>query len=230
MRSTIPVFLIALVLSACGKTGDPDGLPPRDLVLAALSAIEQDDARTAEGLAERLATRGDREATGWRALLLGLAHDLRSRSAEAEVYGPFPARDALPRALAQAEASARAFLEAAMSREDWPEARRNFERAQRRSLALAKKLEEQRGEAPPPAPTDPATGPEPTDPASEERPFVQPSDPPPAAPSPAGFSTERTDSDLRRRLFERIAEREREKRALRIDVRAAAASRTERDW
>jgi hypothetical protein len=218
-----PVLVLVLLAAGCGA-----GESPHEVLARGLAAWRRSDAFGTAAAAERLAASGGAAWYGHRDFLQGLAEDLRSRAAEAELYGPFPRRDAILRALGHAEAAVAHLRMAARSREDWPEARYNVERTQRRLAALRAKREELRDEAgaPPEAPAGGQEGrapdPQPGQPTAQaERPAASPE---------VEIGTTPPADALVERLFRRLAARELEKRALRQRERHRPGAPEVRDW
>jgi hypothetical protein len=130
-----------------------------------------------------------------------------SRSEAAEALAP-------DLAIAQAEDAVASWRFAAASRPDWPAARRNVERG---LLRLERLREKRTGKpAPPPEPEAPEPVPEP---------------PPPEAPEE---TAELEEGELAPRdvlrLLEVVTEKERQKLALRRELRHARAAEVEKDW
>jgi hypothetical protein len=155
---------------------------------------------------------GAAAAAGYRRFLDGTAAWARCDAAESETLRNPAAFD---RAIAEARAAGSHWAAAAVSREDWPAARRNAERA----LLRAKRLEADKarmdraqgkgqGEPPPPPP------PKPSD---------RPADAEVSGPKP--LSREEV-----LKLLDRLAAMEKEKRAVRTEERETRQGGVERDW
>lgn len=173
--------------------------------------------------AEAAARRAQAAAQGARIaplcdFVLGNAAYLRSQVAEAEANRPGGEPTAHEWAVASAVDALAAWRRAAASRADWPEARRNVERA----LLRLKRLREQKAGGrgrieiprdppadPTPPPRDPQPG-EPRDPLETETAELSPSE-------VAG-------------LFDLLREKERKKREMRRADREARGGDVERDW
>jgi hypothetical protein len=197
--------LLALLLASCGR-------PP---VGRALEALRAGDFAAAEALAEDAGDRALRD------FIRGNAAFARSERAEARLKEPDAPPSLLERAAADAEDALVAWRLAAASRDDWPEARRNVERALLRLQRLREKGKEggrggpKPGQPPPDrAPVPPAPPPVPDEAGPAPEPEVDVSELPP----------ERVLA-----LLDALRRKELEKRALRRERRAAATD-VERDW
>jgi hypothetical protein len=138
------------------------GASPELLYDLALAALAVKDPQKAESAAERMAARGGAAFFARRDFLLGNASYQRSEHAEEEAAQPEAELSAYPRAIQHARDARDHWIRAALSRRDWPEARRNVERAIARIAALEAKqdaaMEERRkakASAPPPPPRRP---------------------------------------------------------------------------
>ena len=187
----------------------------------ALASVRAGDLRAAEEAADAMAARGGAEEKALSEFLRGLASFAR---AEADAARPGADRLVRDRAVAHADAARGRFERAAASRDDWPEARRNAERAAlllRRLLRDREVADARRKEgAPPPGPGQPPPPP----PPPPEAPSADPSAPPPGA----------ADGDLPRdrvlELLRRLQAMEEEKAALRRARRAQGQAGVEKDW
>jgi hypothetical protein len=185
--------------------------------LAALRAGMWREAEAAVGKAASLA---GGEFVARRDFVRGNLALARSANAQAQASGPEAEPFAFDVAIAQAEAAVRAWQAAAMSRDDWPEARRNVERAllavaelQRLKAAAEGKQQSKKEQAPAELPTP--------------EPVPEQAEPELAAPdAQAGDHG----ADLVARLLERLARKERERRRVRHDAQLTARGATERDW
>ena len=196
---------------------------PELLFDKALAALGAGELRTAEDAAGRAAALGGAEFAALRDFMAGNAAFLRSVEAERETLKPLPPPSAFDVALAEAEAAQSAWQRAALSRPDWPAARRNVERA----LLRAEQLR-QRKQA---AEKDRQSMPEPRDILESEAEREQP-EPPPAPPqeqeereAPVELSREQLLA-----LFERVDAKEEQRVALRRSLREKQRSSVERDW
>jgi hypothetical protein len=199
-------LLPLLLLAACGGSAAPDAL-------RAIEALRAGDLEAAEAAA------GGADAA-LRDFVRGNVAFARSERAEAAAARPGAPPSLLERAAADAEDALAFWRRAAASREDWPAARRNVERALLRLARLrGKKTEGGRG------------GPKPERPP-EERPA--PPRPPETAGEEPGPEAEVDVSELPPErvlaLLEALRRREAEKRALRQERRSAAGGGAERDW
>lgn len=216
-------FAEALAAFASAETAAGADATPVLLHNLALAALRAGDPARAEAAAERMAARGGPEFAPLRDFVRGNAAFLRAERAALVAREPEAEPFAFDAAIALAATARAAWQRAALSRgeADWPEARRNAERA---LLAIAefeklkKEAEEKRRKKekpPPPPPPEPEKPPE-AEPAPEE-----------AEVAPA--LTLLSDAEVRR-LLERLNAKEREKLALRRAERRARAGGTERDW
>ena len=185
----------------------------------ALAALHVGELRAAEFSAEKSAARGGPEFAGLRDFLLGNAAFIACQRAEAEAN----LRDADPTSLGRAINHARTAGDfwqlAALSRPDWPAARRNVERA----LLKLEELEQQKAEAEanqaPKTEAEPKPPPEPDEPTEEieQDPTLQEA-PPELTPEEIG------------RLLEKLAQIENEKRTLREAWQRMRTANVENDW
>jgi len=200
-----------------------DDAPPALLHDLALSAVRAGDLRAAESAADRLAAAGDDGEKALAGFLRGLASFARAETAAGDAARPGADRLVRDRAVAHAQAAKSRFERAAAARDDWPEARRNAERA---AILLKRLLRDRdvadsrkKDGAPPPGPDAP---PPPLPPPGGPR--EDPAAPPPAA----------ADGEIPRDqvlgLLRRLASMDEEKAAARRARRAAAQSGVERDW
>ena len=221
MRSLAVIAL--LVLSACdGDLGDL--VPPEVLWTEALAALQKGPVIDAEVALEKAVARG---GPAWRPLrdfVAGNAAFERCTRAEAQARGPEAEPFAFDVAIAHAEAAIGHWRTALASRDDWPQARRNLERAfvkleelrRERQSAVDKQRRQRMADSP-----QPATG-ETEEPAGGER-TQEAADP--LAAQAVDLASTQVDELLRR-----LARIEDEKRALRRSTRAAASRNVEKDW
>ena len=193
-----------------------DDAPPARLVNRALAALRAGDLTDSETAAEAAAARGTPEIAALCDFLRGNAAFERclmtERQASTAAAEPF----AFDVAITYARKARGYWQLAAMSRSDWPEARRNVERALLKVDELERKKadreEQQRRK------TDPRPKPKPAPtPDAEQDPAVQP-------------QLKELDPDEVSRLLDKLAEKEEEKRALRRSHRKARMAEVERDW
>ena len=121
-REALDAFLDA-------ETSAGSSAAPELLHNAALAALGAGELVKAEYLAEKAVARGGRAFIGIRDFLHGSAAFKRCETAEARASGPEAEPFAYEEAIAFAESALANWQRAAMSRPDWPEARRNAERA-----------------------------------------------------------------------------------------------------
>ena len=190
----------------------------------ALAALRVRKLRVAEFSAEKAAVRGGPEFEPFREFVFGSAAFARCELAKAETELTDPDPTAFGRAIAHAEQARDAWQRAATSRADWPEARRNVERA---LLALddllARKREADRNrrskrEQTARTPDDP----EQRDPDALVEEVEQ-------DPVPQQGATDLPPGHLER-LLAMLAEKEKEKRALRRARQQVRSVRVEKDW
>jgi len=186
----------------------------------ALAALRSGDLEATEASAAAVARLGGDAFEGRSHFLRGSAAFARAGRTEEASKAPGADATAHERAVAHAEDAVARFRLACASRDDWPEARRNLERA----MLLLDRLRERRSDRkekpppkPPPRPPPEAPKPEPSGEKSEEE-----------APVELVRTELRPEEILA--LFERLREKEAEKAALRRERRAAGAGGAERDW
>jgi hypothetical protein len=192
----------------------------------AIAALASGKTALAEAAAERAFARGGEPYRARRAFVRGSAAFHEGELAAAEAALPDSDPTALDRAIRSVAAARDAWKVAATSRADWPQARRNVERALRKQDELARaKAARDRKKAPAPDETPP--GPDPSaKPPDEPRPNPEASNAPPAVPE-----VDLTPSQIER-LLEILQRDEAAKREQRRALRAArpAAHPSERDW
>ena len=106
-----------------------------------MNALRAGELVQAEIAAEKAAARGGPEVEAWRDFLLGNVAFVRCEKEEHAAMGPRGA-SAIDAALRHAERARKLWELAAAGRADWPEARRNVERARFKIEDLRKKKEE----------------------------------------------------------------------------------------
>lgn len=175
-----------------------------------------------EAAATRAAERGGAVFAARRDFLRGNAAFARGQEAagKAAIGDSGPA--AWDLAIALIEAAGSSWQAAATSRRDWPEARRNAERALRALEELRQKREQARrrqgGEPKPPAPP------------SELPPTTLPQPPDGQPPSPEGQPPVELSAEEMQKLLEQLARQERDKQEQRRARRAGRRGGVERDW
>ena len=187
-----------------------------DRALAALAAQDWVDA---EAAAERAVARGLKPAL--RDFLFGNTAYLRAQRARLGTVRPDAPPTAFQPAIEALEQSVEQWQRALSRREDWPEARRNIERAMLELDEL--RLRQEMASDTQKVPTAPEAEPieEPEDPAEEEQPEEEEPE--------RDELAELTPAQLAE-LWERLAEKEREKRRLRTSKRGLRSADVERDW
>ena len=218
-------------LAACSREGRHDAaLAVEARALEAIRAGRLDDA---EALVREMARAGDEAFEPRVAFARGRLAWARSEAAEAAAAGPGADPTMLEFAIVRAEDAVAAWRRAAASREDWPAARRNVERA----LLRVERLRKAKGERDKKPDAKP-----PPDPKPPPRPDLWPPPPPPPPPLPpkppdARQPTPSPDDALPdltpealARLLERIAAQEQAKRAKRAAVRVERSAGVEKDW
>jgi hypothetical protein len=199
-----------------------DGAPARLGFNRALAALRAGDLGDAEASAKRAADRGDEEVAALCVFLRGNVAYARCVLAERQAATAAAEPFALDVAIKYAQEARRLWQLAAMSRSDWPAARRNVERALRKLEELERKkaAEDERRKkqsepqpVPVPQPNAPEAQPEESDLDAEVTPQLKELQP-----------------DQVLRLIELLERKEREKLALRRAQRATRTAEVERDW
>jgi len=204
----LPGLLLAAV-AACGRS---DGALRSERALEALRAGRLDEA-------EKCAKAGALPGfDAFVAFVRGNVAFARSEELEPQASAPGAPPALFERMVADTEDALAHWRLAATSRDDWPAARRNVERA----LLRLEQLRERRRESqkrkrpdPPPPPPEPAPDTETPPPPPEARPELEEA----ALPEEAV-----------RALLDLLAKKEQQKRELRSERRAAAGAEVERDW
>ena len=187
----------------------------------ALAALRAGDLDAAESAARAATIHGGDEVRGACDLLLGNVAFERARVAAADAHVEGAPAYTFDRAIALCDSARQSWQRAAMSRADWPAARRNVERA----VARLAELERERAKA---QQQEQPGG------AGAGEPQPQPTAVPKPAPAPTQPATVAAEHELPQeeveRLFEKLDEQERNKRLLRAARRQSAAPSVERDW
>ncbi|HLQ38820.1 MAG TPA: hypothetical protein VK348_13505 [Planctomycetota bacterium] len=182
-----------------------------DLALAALRAGRPSEA---EAAAARAAARGGSRFAGLRDFVRGNAAWIRCERAELQASGPEAEPFAFDAAIALAETARNGWQLAAASRPDWPEARRNTERALQKIAELRQQQAAAERNRPPSRQTP-------------DQPEPQPQ--PPQEQQPEPQLTELSPEQLQQ-LFDKLAAKEQQKLALRSTRQQAPDGSVERDW
>jgi hypothetical protein len=215
-------FADAAAAFAAAESEAGDDAPAALLLNRAYVALKLGRPDEAEAAAERAAARGGPSYYGVRDFVLGSAAYQRATILETRADLPNAGPRPFDGAIAFAEAARDAWARAAATRADWPAARRNVERAILKIEALRERRDDaERNRESRPAPEDlPPPPPPPPPPESST-----PTPPPPVADDPGAL-----DAAELKRLLERLAAREREKREVRREDRAKNRVAGERDW
>ena len=240
MAGLVPLLLpLLLILGGCGDRHDRARAITLDA--SAFDALEAGRLEDAEKTAAEAAREGGADFEARRDFLRGAAAFARSELAEEMSKRPDAEPTALEFAIARAEDALAAWRKAASSREDWPEARRNVERALLRvaRLRAEKASKDPKNADKPPEPGDPKAPPTP-------KPGVTPPPPPPALPLPpppadgAGMDVapkpnpvaERPDLSPAEvlRLLDVLRAKDEEKVEKRRTERRVRSADVERDW
>ena len=187
-----------------------------DQALAATRVGRYGEAETAARRAREAP--GGAEITPLCDFLLGNAATLRSQAAEIEANRPGGEPTAHEWAVASAVDALAAWRRAAASRADWPEARRNVERALLRIRRLREQKAGGRGRIEIPRDRPPEPAPSPTEPNPE------------APQDPRDVETADLSPGEVAGLFDLLRDKERKKRAMRRADREARGGDVEKDW
>lgn len=202
----------------------------------ALAALRIGRLTEAETAADAAAEKGGGEFAALRDFLRGNAAFARSDVAAAQAGSAEAEPFALDVAIAHAETARRSWIAAAASRRDWPEARRNVERANLRLEALRKRKSETEASRKKPGAPEPRPVPIPPPPDRRKPPDAPGDETAPDRPkepgtdAPTEAQTVELTPEAVARLFEVLEAREREKAAIRRSRRAARGGEVERDW
>lgn len=208
----------AVAIAAAG-----DEAPPEWSFDEALAALRAGSFREAEAAAERAAERGGPRLALLRDALLGNVAFQRAGIAQRQASGPEAEPFAYDVAIAYAHAARRFWQGCVMVEPDFHAARRNAERA----VAKVSELEREKAAAKADSKHEGAPSEKPVDPdaegATEKPPTDEVTERPLARPEPLTRETLEV-------LLDRLAQKEQEKLALRIEKRAARNATLERDW
>ncbi len=152
MNRTVPTVLLLVLAAVGGALFRPEASRPAPTSAEeswnrALLALAAGDLATAEALAETAVLDGDADFPGRRDFLFGCSAYRRAEAAEILAARPEAGPPALDAAILQARSAAESWLSAARSREDWPAARRNLQRALEKLVFLETRRELMREEA-----------------------------------------------------------------------------------
>ncbi len=183
----------------------------------ALAALRVGNLSDAEASSERAASAGDEQMRVWADFLRGNAAFARCEMAERQAGTVEAEPFAFEIAIRFGEKARDLWMSAAMSRPDWPEARRNVERVLVKLESLrGRKREAEQKKTPRPEP-QPKPLPDPGETRLDEEPV------------PEAEITELSPEQILA-LFERLAKKEREKLAVRRAYRRERMATVERDW
>ena len=205
-----------LLLFGCGGGG-----AAQKALDHALQSLRDGDLRAAEASAERAAARGGPEYAALRDFLHGNVAFVRCVEAGRQASTPAAEPFAWDVALLYGRKARDFWQRAAVSRADWPAARRNVERALLKLEELERKkadAEDRRRRA--------------SDPQPRPRPLPKPRqpDPDPEQGPPDGPQLKELGPEQVLQLLEKLAQKEREKLALRRSQRKAGTAGVEKDW
>ncbi len=210
----------ALAAFRAAEAAAGDDAPAELLYDEALAALRAGELGLADAALRKAAARGAPEVAALCDFLRGNVEFARSELAETR--SPDPSLLALDQAIVDAERAREAWQRAAVSRADWPQARRNVERA----LLRLDDLQRKRAEATQRSEPLPAPRPRLQPPAEPPR----PEDAPQEQPAPIEPQLRELTADELKRLIERLDEQEEAKLALRRARRRAPRSDVEKDW
>jgi hypothetical protein len=216
MTRALVLAVCLLLLAACGAA-EPTAAERG--YAEALRALREGRPRDAAAAAEEAAREDAAAFAPRRDFVRGNVAFAASEAAEAEAEKPDAPPDALEVALAHAEDAVAHWGRAASSRDDWPSARRNLERGLLRLAALRAKQRSRSAKPPEERPPPP----EATPPTPERRERDK-------DPATVDLETKELRPEDVARLWQVLAQKEREKRAARRAARAADPAAAERDW
>jgi hypothetical protein len=214
---------VKLFLAAEAEFGE--AAPPELLHDLALAALRADDLPLAESSAEKAVVRGGPRFAPQRDFILGNVAFKRCLKAEVLASRVESGPIALEAAILHAETAADSWRRAAISRADWPEARRNVERALLKLEVLEKERGERRkkqGGRPRNQPPKPPTPERQWDPSQRGRKVGQD--------RLIGAQLKELSYAQVRRLLDKLTEKEQEKAKLRKKEQASRRVAGERDW
>ncbi len=218
-------FRDALAAFERAEAAAGDDAPPEILLNRALAALRLGEIDMAEAAAARAAARGGADFAALEVFIRGSTDFVRCERAEAATDLPNAPLRAFDTAIAHAERARIRWQEAATARPDWPEARRNAERAILKIEELRERRERSR-EARRPKESRPVPRPVPE--TRESAPETDGPRVPEEAPRPPAAARELSEAEVQA-LLRTLAEKEKERRKSR---RAERETRTAggRDW
>jgi hypothetical protein len=214
-RRAIPLLVLAALLSACGEES------PESSANRGVEALRLEEWHEAAAFAEEAAASGGPNAVAMADFVRGNVAFAKCLTAEMQARTPEAEPFAFDVAITYAETARTRWQLAASSRADWPEARRNVERAMLKLADLKRQKAERR-----------RAGRKNARPRPNIVPGATPEDGGPGGPRETETEAVReklTDAQVLS-LFEKLSEKEREKAALRRTHRGARAANVEKDW
>jgi len=236
----VPLLLLVLLAVSCGdvpgedayeegryeeahaalvETTEAESAPPEHLLARALAGLRFGNLPDAGTTLDRLDGEADPALAGFADFLRGNVAFARCEIAESQARTPEAEPFAFDIAISFGESARDAWRRAALSRSDWPEARRNVERA----LLKIEDLKAQKSAR--------------TDERKKERtprPKIIPRPPDPTDSNPENIDANPLKKELSPEqvmaLLEKLGEKEREKKTLRREKRAERMPEVEKDW
>ena len=246
MRRALPLLVLAAI-GACDRYGDGidaydagdykeahrifrealeaggDEGPAELFYNRALAALRDTDTTAAIAAADRAAARGDAEIEALCEFLRGNAWFHRCELAAKQADMPQAEPFAFDVAIMFGKRALSYWKRAAMTRNDWPEARRNVERALKKIEELERKKAEAEDRTKRERNPNPKQDPQPPPPRDDPKPEPDPKEPEKVT------ASELNPGEVMQ-LLERLVEKEREKRDLRRAERGKRAAGVEKDW
>ncbi len=219
MRSFTVILVLAVVLPLGGCA---DGNPsPEALTNRGVVALRAEDWSEAESLAERACVEGGREVVALADFVRGNVAFAKCLTAEQQARAPEAEPFAFDVAITYGETARSRWQLAASSRPDWPEARRNIERAMLKLDDLKRQKIERRqaGRKIPKPKIKIVPGATPEDGTTDGTQETK----------AEAASTELTSEEILS-LFGKLTEKEQEKSALRQAHRRVRMAKVEKDW
>jgi hypothetical protein len=212
------VLALSLLAAACGDVGDPS---PEAMTNRSVMALRAEEWPEAESLAEAACAEGGPEVVALADFVRGNVAFEKCMTAELQAKAPEAEPFAFDVAITYAETARSRWQLAASSRPDWPEARRNIERAMLKldDLKRQKAQRRQAGRTIPKPRVKIVPGASPEDAASDGTQETK----------AKASSTELSPEQILN-LFGKLTEKEQEKSALRRAHRRVRMAKVEKDW